>query len=90
MAMTSIEYKELLNRFEEDLQEIIDSLYQVTQPKTPPKKREEVMNTARRKLKDYDALLAQLDGARRTRVETDFADWMDQMRQYLTQLEKGR
>lgn len=89
MAMSSIEYKELLNRFEGDLQEIVDDLYQATKPKTPPKKRGAVLNTGRRKLKEYGALLAQLDGAQRKRAETDFADWIDQVRKYVTDLEKA-
>jgi hypothetical protein len=90
MALGSIEYKELLNEFGEDVQEINDNLYQATKPATAAKKREAVVKSARKKLQDYDALLAQLDGAQRSNAEKRFADLMTEMRDSVTQLEKAR
>lgn len=90
MALGSIEYKELLNRFGEDVREINDDLYQATKPTTPAKKREAIIKTARKKLQEYDALLAQLDGAQRANAEKRFAELMTEMRDSLTPLEKGR
>jgi small-conductance mechanosensitive channel len=90
MALGSIEYKELLNAFGEDVQEINDDLYQATKPATPAKKRESIVKTARKKLQDYDALLTQLEGAQRTNAEKRFADLMTEMRESVTQAEKVR
>ncbi len=90
MALGSIEYKELLNRFGEDVREINDDLYQATKPSTPAKKRDTIIKTARKKLQEYDALLAQLDGAQRANAEKRFADLMTEMRDSLAPLEKGR
>ena len=89
MALGSIEYKELLNSFGEDVREINDDLYQATKPATPPKKRESITKTARKKLQEYDTLLTQLEGAQRANAEKRFAELMTEMRESLTQLEKA-
>ncbi|HUG40001.1 MAG TPA: hypothetical protein VMM12_05935 [Longimicrobiales bacterium] len=86
--MSSLEYKELLNRFGADVQEINDDLYQATKPKSPADKRESSLRAARNKLDEYDQLLAQLEGARRNQAEQDFAELMAEMRQYVVQLER--
>ena len=86
MALNSLEYKTLLNEFEEDLQEINDALYKATKPATPQDKRDKAVQTAQAKLRGYDELLAKLDGAQRKRAETDFGELIEEMREYVSQL----
>jgi len=88
MPMSSLEFKTLLNEFEKDIQQINDSLYQATKPKATASQRNDVIKNARSKLKAYDTLLGQLQGERRAQAVRDFGAFMEEMKQYLAQLER--
>jgi hypothetical protein len=84
----SLEYKKLLSRFGKNANEIVDDTYQATKPTTPPKKRAAAIKTARKKLADYDELLAQLEGNQRATAEKDYGHLMVMIRDDLAKLEK--
>jgi hypothetical protein len=84
----SLEYKKLLNQFGKDANEIVDDTYQATKPNTPAKKRAAAIQTARKKLAEYDELLKQLEGNQRATAEKDFGHLMDMIRDDLAKLEK--
>jgi hypothetical protein len=87
MKLGSVEYKQLLNSFGEDVQEINDDLYQATKPKTDSATRAATLERARKKLTDYDRMLGQLEGAQKKTAEDSFAELITEMRSFVDQLE---
>jgi hypothetical protein len=85
----SLEYKKLLSRFGKNVNEIADDTYQATQADTPASKRASAIKKARAKLKEYDELLAELEGNQRATAEKDYSSTMAEIRGFLAQLEKG-
>ncbi len=88
MDLGSIEFKALLNRFGNDLQEVNDDLYLATKPTASRDKRDAAITVARRKLEDYDILLAQLDEGGRDIATQEFDELVNEMRRYLLALEE--
>ena len=86
MALGSMEYKELVVEFGRDLSRIADELYRATTEELPPDRRAGVIIGGKRKVREYQAFLGRVEGARRLEVERRFGDSVDEISGFLRTL----
>ena len=86
MAMESLEYKELLHGFGKDLKRTDEDLYEATDGDVEPGQRQAAIAAGRRKLQEYDAMLARFDDGERAHAAERFGERIGDIRRSLQQL----
>jgi hypothetical protein len=89
MALSSIEYKERMLEFDEDLSDVAADLYWATTEKPSGQKRAALVAAGKRKLAAFDALLTVVSPAQRPEVQKRFGDKITDIRGFLRTLEGG-
>ncbi len=86
MALSSIEYKELVVEFGKDVNRLADDLYEATTEELPAKQRASVLAAGQKKVRDYEDLLARVEGAKKTEVQKRFGELVDEIRTFVRTL----
>jgi hypothetical protein len=87
MALDSLEYKQRLVDFGGDMNTLCGHLYAAVTDGVDPDRKAELMASARRKSQQYDDLLPQLGENQRAEIESLYADDVNTLREFLSQLE---
>ena len=87
MALSSIEQKELVVAFGRDVRRVSADLFEATTEEVTKAQKNSAIAAGRRKVKEYGNLLSSLQGARRTEVETRYADIIRNIQSRLMSLE---
>ena len=86
MAMSSIEYKELVVEFGKDIRSLADDLYEATTEELPAKKRAAVLAAGQKKVRDYEELLSRVQGAKNAEIRNDYGGLVEEIREFVRQL----
>lgn len=89
MPLSSLEFKELLNRFDSDVVDIREALYEAVTEDVSAEERQTALTAGRRKLDEYAALLAQLDGVKRSQAAKLFEEHIDKIRERVKTLSES-
>jgi hypothetical protein len=89
VALGSIEFKETLLKFEDDLADVRSDLYEALNEKLPAARVKQIVSAGKKKLTDYDALLGKLSGTQRKQAEGEFSEQIDTIRDRVAQLTRG-
>jgi hypothetical protein len=86
MPMESLEFKELLIAFEEDVADVRDDLYEALTDELPAARRKAIIAAAKKKLADYDAMLGKLQGLQRKQAADEFQENVGIIKERLAKL----
>jgi hypothetical protein len=89
MPLTSLEFKELLSRFDDDLIDVSDELYEAVTEDVSQEQHDAALAAGRRKLEEYAGLLGQLEGIKRTQAVELFGEHMDKIRERVKTLSES-
>lgn len=88
MRMSSLEFKKLCVAFAADLQEVDEDLDAAVHSYPSESEVVSAIAAGQEKLKDYDALLKQLDELKKSQVMERYGEVMDSIRNTLKELKK--
>ena len=88
MALSSIEYKERMLEFDEDLSDVAADLYEATTEKLTDAKRAAIVAAGKQKLMAFEALLAAVSPAQRPDVQKRFGSKIADIREFLRTLKE--
>jgi hypothetical protein len=83
MPLPSDQAKVALREFARDLEKIASALYKATKRPVPPEQKDAAVAAGRKKLADYEALVASLSDAFKAEAANDFGRYIDAIREYL-------
>jgi hypothetical protein len=90
MPLNQAEFLRARAQFEADLAKTNEALYKALKKPVSPERREEIIQAARRKLAEYDGLLAQLTEPQRRQISGSFDREIGEIRDQLHELTEQR
>ena len=90
MPLNQAEFLRLLSRFEADLIETREALYEALTEPIAPEERMAVVQAGRRKLAEYDGMLSQLTEQQRSQASESFDREVETIRERVRELTKQR
>jgi hypothetical protein len=89
VALESIKFKEAILKFDDDLADVRSDLYEALNEKLPASRVKQIVAAGKKKLTDYDALLAKLSGSQRQKAETQFSEEIETIKERVGKLTRG-